>query len=298
MAEFPSLPLFTDAFLADTGHLNAAETGAYLLLLMMAWRSRDCRLPDDDAKLARWARVDGRTWARLKPKVMEFWTLSDGGWSQKRLLKERGVVSKRAEVARQNGALGGRPKQLKNNDQENPAGSPLVTQKKAPNPISRRDDDDDACARASVPVSKSLISETAHAVADQVREAINADRDDPRFFGLAYRAQYWLDKGFDREAIVIAARTVAGRKRDGPPSLAYLEKAIPGEVAKLTQPAADVVTLPAHTVTVNQSPRAITVRDQAQQETQDVLRQLREFASGSSGGSGANPRLLRHDPGQ
>jgi len=84
MSQFPSLPLFTDAFLADTGHLSAQETGAYLLLLMMAWRLPECRLPDDDQKLARWARVDARTWKRIKPSVMEFWTFDDGFWLPRR----------------------------------------------------------------------------------------------------------------------------------------------------------------------------------------------------------------------
>ncbi|MGX9980682.1 DUF1376 domain-containing protein [Methylobacterium fujisawaense] len=135
MSSFPHLPLFTDAFIADTGHLSAQETGAYLMLLMMAWRLPDCRLPNDDNKLAPWARVDRRTWLRIKPKVMEYWTLADGFWSQKRLSKERDVVSKRAEVARKNGEQGGRPKSLKNNEAENPAGSSWVTQQKAPIPI-------------------------------------------------------------------------------------------------------------------------------------------------------------------
>lgn len=85
MSSFPSLPLFTDAFIADTGHLSAQQTGAYMMLLMMAWRSPECRLPDDDDKLARWARVDRRTWLKIKPAVMEFWTLADGFWAQKRL---------------------------------------------------------------------------------------------------------------------------------------------------------------------------------------------------------------------
>jgi uncharacterized protein YdaU (DUF1376 family) len=89
MSEFPSLPLFTDAFIADTGHLTATETGAYLMLLMVAWRSPECCLPDDDAKLGRWARVDPRIWSRIKPKVMEFWALADGRWTQKRLTSER-----------------------------------------------------------------------------------------------------------------------------------------------------------------------------------------------------------------
>lgn len=134
MSTYPSLPLFTDAFIADTGHLSALETGAYLMLLMMAWRQPDCRLPDDDARLSRWARVDGRTWKRIKGSVMEFWALENGFWSQGRLSKERSIVSKRAEVARENGKHGGRPNSLNNNDEPNPVGSVQGAQKKAPNP--------------------------------------------------------------------------------------------------------------------------------------------------------------------
>jgi uncharacterized protein YdaU (DUF1376 family) len=134
MSRFPSLPLFTDAFIADTMHLNATETGAYLMLLMVAWRSPDCRLPDDDSKLCRWARVDPRLWHRIRPKVMEYWNLSDGFWTQKRLLLERDKVRKYAARSRVNGTYGGRPKSLKNNDGENPEGYSNITQTKAPNP--------------------------------------------------------------------------------------------------------------------------------------------------------------------
>lgn len=134
MSQFPSLPLFTDAFLADTGHLTAHQTGAYMLLLMMAWRTPGCRLPDDDVKLARWARCDARVWRQTKPAVMEFWVLADGFWTQKRLTSEYLTVCNRAERARLNGQSGGRPKLLQNNDPGNPAGSSRVTQKKAPNP--------------------------------------------------------------------------------------------------------------------------------------------------------------------
>ncbi len=134
MSEIPSLPLFTDAYLADTRHLTAQEHGAYLLLLMMAWRAPNCRLPDDDAKLAKWAGVDARTWSRIKPTIMEFWTPESGHWTQRRLAKEREFVSMRAEVARKNGKHGGRPKSLNTRAQENPAGSSRVSQTKAPNP--------------------------------------------------------------------------------------------------------------------------------------------------------------------
>lgn len=123
------MPLFTGDYLSDTRHLTAQEHGAYLLLLMMAWRTSTCSLPNDDEVLARWASVDRRTWKKIKPKIMAFWTNDpSGNWIQQRLTEERVYVSKRAEVARQNGARGGRPKSLKDKEQSNPAGCSRVSQ--------------------------------------------------------------------------------------------------------------------------------------------------------------------------
>ena len=45
MADFPALPLFTDAYLADCGYFSDAEHGRYLRLLMRLWQSPDCYLP-------------------------------------------------------------------------------------------------------------------------------------------------------------------------------------------------------------------------------------------------------------
>src|SRR5574343_352637 len=94
MAQFPALPLFTDAYMADTRHLNAAQHGAYLLLLMTAWRMLDCKLPNDDKFLARCASTDLRVWkASTKDAVMSFWKLDEQGkWYQERLLDERKYV--------------------------------------------------------------------------------------------------------------------------------------------------------------------------------------------------------------
>ncbi|GGF82151.1 hypothetical protein GCM10007301_47840 [Azorhizobium oxalatiphilum] len=138
MSKLPMLPLFTDAFLADTGHLTAQETGAYLVLLMVAWRTDGCCLPDDDVCLARWARVSSKTWGRIKPRVMAFWSLSNGRWTQKRLTKEHLTATKKAEVARSNGERGGRPKSLENRDALNPVGLPNGTQQKATISISNK----------------------------------------------------------------------------------------------------------------------------------------------------------------
>lgn len=97
MKKAPAMPLFGDAYLADTRHLSLEEHGAYLQLLMIAWRSDGCQLPNDDKRLAQMLGVTAKKWASLKPVVMSFWTLSDGGWEQKRLLKERRWVAKKSE---------------------------------------------------------------------------------------------------------------------------------------------------------------------------------------------------------
>jgi hypothetical protein len=44
LAEFPALPLFTDAILADTAHLSHEEFGAYMRILILMWRTPECRI--------------------------------------------------------------------------------------------------------------------------------------------------------------------------------------------------------------------------------------------------------------
>lgn len=91
-----ALPIFGDAYLADTHHLTLEEHGAYFKLLLLAWRSPGCSLPDDDQRLARMLAIGPAKWAKLKPCVMAFWMLSDGAWTQKRLSKERAWTDKKA----------------------------------------------------------------------------------------------------------------------------------------------------------------------------------------------------------
>lgn len=110
MAEFPALPLFTDAYLGDTRHLTAAQHGAYLLLLMTAWRSADCSLPDNDIMLAKWAAMNMRTWLHNKDVVMAFWKKdAQQKWYQPRLIDER----KHAADVRNKNVLAGKASALK-----------------------------------------------------------------------------------------------------------------------------------------------------------------------------------------
>ena len=98
MAEYPSLPLFTDAYLADTTHLTDAEHGIYVLLLIHLWRSPDCRIPNDKQWIARKLRKTVEEVAdEVMPLVGEF-CQTDGNWiTQKRLKKEFQYLKTRSE---------------------------------------------------------------------------------------------------------------------------------------------------------------------------------------------------------
>ena len=130
MAEFPALPLFTDAYLADTKHLTTEEHGAYLLLLMCAWRTRGCFLDDDDKKLSRMVGVSPSKWKRLRPVIASLFTVRDGKWKQKKLTKTYEKVSKKVSALKENAARGGRATALKN--QQNLSADGAETEQQIP----------------------------------------------------------------------------------------------------------------------------------------------------------------------
>jgi uncharacterized protein YdaU (DUF1376 family) len=112
------MPLFCDAYLADTMHLTNEESGCYLKLLMVTWRNNGQPLPDDDIRLARTLSVSMNKWHHLRPRMVEFFDISDGTWRQKRLEKEWTFCQKAYEENVRKGRLGGRPKSLKENETE------------------------------------------------------------------------------------------------------------------------------------------------------------------------------------
>lgn len=116
MADFPYLPLWTDAYLADTTHLRTEEHGAYLLLLFSAWRTADCSLPDDDDILSRTVGLSLTRWQTMKPTVMAFWRLNKKRkrWVQKRLQNEREKSVKKSSKARGSAVTGWKQRKSRN----------------------------------------------------------------------------------------------------------------------------------------------------------------------------------------
>lgn len=67
----------------DTGHLRAAEHGAYFLLIMHYWARG--ALPDDDRQLATIACMTDREWKAARPTLVAFF---QPGWKHKRVEEE------------------------------------------------------------------------------------------------------------------------------------------------------------------------------------------------------------------
>ena len=95
MSQFPSLPLFTDAWVAATNHLTRLERGTYHDLLVLMWRSPGCRVPNDDAWLGKHLRMTPEeVQVELWPIISEFARI-EGNWiTQKRLSKEYNFVTR------------------------------------------------------------------------------------------------------------------------------------------------------------------------------------------------------------
>ena len=100
MADYPYMPFWTDAYLGDTSHLRTIEHGAYMLLLIACWRTKDCALPNDDKLLARYAGIGDKQWQRMKPIILKFFEVDENTISQRRLTKERVAVEQRSNQAR------------------------------------------------------------------------------------------------------------------------------------------------------------------------------------------------------
>jgi len=95
MASFPSLPLFTDAVVADCVHLSDAEFGLYMRILIQTWRNPGCRLPADPIWLARKFQRDYET--EILPILNEFFSSTANWWSQKRLSEQHNYVSNKSK---------------------------------------------------------------------------------------------------------------------------------------------------------------------------------------------------------
>tara|TARA_Y100000034_G_C6797145_1_gene357400 strand:- start:102 stop:833 length:732 start_codon:yes stop_codon:yes gene_type:complete len=95
-------------------HLSLEEHGCYLKMLMISWRSPDCRIDADDARIATMLGVTKRRWTeKLRPSMEGFFDVDGTVWNQKRLQKEFIASTKRKAKHATKSSKGGKAKALK-----------------------------------------------------------------------------------------------------------------------------------------------------------------------------------------
>ena len=206
----PWMPLYIADYKADTGHLSAAEHGAYLLLIMHYWQAG--RLPNDDDKLARIASMLPAEWQGARETIA---ALFGPGWRHKRIEREIEEAQRKYEARV---AAGRKGADVRWSDDGNANGKRMANACQPQPPSEKKID------RGVAPDREPLISKEAFELAEAYRIATGVDKDDPRWVGLPYTAQIWITRGYKREIILATGANVAARQGDRP--VAYHAAAI------------------------------------------------------------------------
>lgn len=118
MSKAPAMPMYWDAYLADTTHLTTEEHGAYMLLLAAMWR-RNGSVPDDDKDNARILGLTPAKWRKIKARfiaTISGFNVSGDTISQEKLQKTWETTQEKITKNKQNGSKGGRAAASKNKD--------------------------------------------------------------------------------------------------------------------------------------------------------------------------------------
>ncbi|TGW05023.1 DUF1376 domain-containing protein, partial [Mesorhizobium sp. M2D.F.Ca.ET.145.01.1.1] len=112
MSERPFMQLYVSDFVGDTLQLSTEQIGAYMLLLMAMWNAGGS-LPDDDARLARVARLPLKRWRAISAELLAFFEREGGEIGHGRLTKELRKARLKSEARAAAGARGGAATALK-----------------------------------------------------------------------------------------------------------------------------------------------------------------------------------------
>ena len=102
MAALPYMQLYVADYLADTAHLNAAQHGAYLLLIFNYWQ-RGKPLNNSNERLTNVARMTKEEWADAKPILSEFFEIVGDEWIHWRIERDLLAVNSKSGKASEAG---------------------------------------------------------------------------------------------------------------------------------------------------------------------------------------------------
>lgn len=92
-------------YLADTMHLTTEQHGAYVLLIMAAWKNGG-ELLDDDSELQAICRLTSKAWKQHRATLGRFFNIADGKWTHKRVVIEHKKAQELSAKRRNSGANG------------------------------------------------------------------------------------------------------------------------------------------------------------------------------------------------
>lgn len=210
------MPIHIGDYKRDTGHLYAAEHGAYLLLLFHHWSTG--ALPDDDRQLAAIACMSASEWKRTKPVLAPFF---QPGWIHGRIIEDLKKAKESYDRRAQAGKEGGKAKATRKQSSSNATAMPKQ-------PLTTNHEEDrigDAGASAFTEGSKALASAFWKALGFDSPLAVP-----PEYAGTDWRAVEWERAGWTVDLIDAVAR------KTGKKPLSYHEKCFATEFAKRQAP--------------------------------------------------------------
>lgn len=78
------MPFYWGDYFKKTLHLSCEDHGAYMLLIGAYWE-RGKALPDDDRFFASVTKLSLKKWKMVRPKIAEFFDISEGLWRHERV---------------------------------------------------------------------------------------------------------------------------------------------------------------------------------------------------------------------
>ena len=102
--ELPSLPLFTDKFIAETTHLDNIEVGIYIRLMCWYWTKKRALTEEEALRIASENNTKNK---QVKFVLKEFFKFVDGVYKHKRLEQEHEYLKDYYENKSISGRVGG-----------------------------------------------------------------------------------------------------------------------------------------------------------------------------------------------
>lgn len=99
------MPLYVSDYLGDTMHLSTEQHGAYLLLLMAAWRNGGA-VTNDKSVLQTITRLDAKKWQSTSQIVSKFFYVTGEEWIHNRVRRELTKAKANSEKRAESGKKG------------------------------------------------------------------------------------------------------------------------------------------------------------------------------------------------